>query len=563
MEHRLMLVSADPVGREADVTALLQEGWTAVGCADVEEAAARLSTFMPTVVLLVTNLDAPHAQLTLQRLYSLASLAGRVLVVAGPAEPVERVVMALGAGASAWLPWDASVRERSLQLQELVGTGPSDERFFRAVMTHGLATLERVHHLLLDARATGDLVLCRGRWRVVIPYRAGNAATEDGSPFSCSGLQPLVSSAAFDRWGVGFQPGVPTAPGHDEGRVLTPAQPTAIQPVMVRCLLVEPDATQRRHHARCLERMDMVVDTAQDGEQGLEMAFALRPDVIVSEVELPGMDGWRLLAEIRRNLRLRETPFFLTSHRTQTLELLEGAGTGANAYIPKSTRPDELGTRIREHLRRRRELVQRVMAGQERCGEVADVGPQALVRALGRSAQGVVLRVWDNELRAEVRLANGAILGVLADVRGVEKTGLEALQHVLTRDGGRFQVEPWSPGTDTVGGAHHEDVVDELCAVIEESADCSVTHLLATDAVLEFRGPLLDVYVLGRSDEERAVVEALARGAPPRELLFGEMFSPLVLDAVVEDLLCRGVATLHLRDGPPPPDGAEGLMVGA
>jgi signal transduction histidine kinase len=96
------------------------------------------------------------------------------------------------------------------------------------------------------------------------------------------------------------------------------------------------------------------VRTAHDGKQGLVIARELRPDVIVSDVAMPNMDGYQLTRALRATAETRATPILLVTARTEVTSVLEGFDAGADDYIAKPFPGRELLARVDVHVRLRR-----------------------------------------------------------------------------------------------------------------------------------------------------------------------------------------------------------------
>jgi signal transduction histidine kinase len=96
------------------------------------------------------------------------------------------------------------------------------------------------------------------------------------------------------------------------------------------------------------------VRAASDGKKGAALALELRPDVIVSDVAMPEMDGYQLCRALRGHAETRATPILLVTARTEVASVLEGFEAGANDYILKPFHGRELLARVDVHVRLRR-----------------------------------------------------------------------------------------------------------------------------------------------------------------------------------------------------------------
>ena len=97
-----------------------------------------------------------------------------------------------------------------------------------------------------------------------------------------------------------------------------------------------------------------------DGEQGLHMAREELPDVVISDVMMPGMSGLALCAALRSDATTGFIPFILVTALASTEEKLAGLAAGADDYITKPFDPIELGARVRDVVQARHRLWEHV-----------------------------------------------------------------------------------------------------------------------------------------------------------------------------------------------------------
>lgn len=102
---------------------------------------------------------------------------------------------------------------------------------------------------------------------------------------------------------------------------------------------------------RYLTREGFVVHTADDGPAALEMARQVRPDLVVLDVMLPGMDGFEVLRRLRE---WSQVYVLLLTARTEETDKVVGLSVGADDYLTKPFSPRELVARVKAILRRGR-----------------------------------------------------------------------------------------------------------------------------------------------------------------------------------------------------------------
>tara|TARA_Y100000385_G_scaffold254080_1_gene278676 strand:- start:1093 stop:1773 length:681 start_codon:yes stop_codon:yes gene_type:complete len=101
-----------------------------------------------------------------------------------------------------------------------------------------------------------------------------------------------------------------------------------------------------------LRRNEFQVELAHDGIQGLAKAKEVKPDLIVLDVMMPGLDGFRVFKELRKDKSTRTIPIIMLTARGQTEDRIQGLELGAEDYMTKPFSPKELVLRIRNLLKR-------------------------------------------------------------------------------------------------------------------------------------------------------------------------------------------------------------------
>ena len=121
---------------------------------------------------------------------------------------------------------------------------------------------------------------------------------------------------------------------------------------MTRVLVVDDDAPIRLLCRVNLEAEGMEVLEAADGADGLEKARSARPDVVLLDVMLPKLDGWRVAEALLQDPETGEIPIVFLTARAELLDQARGLEIGGVDYITKPFNPVELADVIRELLAR-------------------------------------------------------------------------------------------------------------------------------------------------------------------------------------------------------------------
>jgi CheY-like chemotaxis protein len=126
------------------------------------------------------------------------------------------------------------------------------------------------------------------------------------------------------------------------------ADPDARRPTV---LIVDYHADVREAYAELLRGNRLQPITASSGESALELAFRLRPDVLVVAMEMPGMDGFEIVRALRADDRTRETPVIGFTNAGFSQRRAEEAG--CDAFFRKTSPPEGLLTILGKVLRAR------------------------------------------------------------------------------------------------------------------------------------------------------------------------------------------------------------------
>jgi DNA-binding response OmpR family regulator len=119
-----------------------------------------------------------------------------------------------------------------------------------------------------------------------------------------------------------------------------------------RVLVIDDEAPIRLLCRVNLEAESMEVLEAADGPAGLEKARAERPDVILLDVMMPGLDGWRVAEQLLEDEQTRGIPIVFLTARAEFRDRAKGLNLGGIDYVTKPFNPLELAPLVRELLDR-------------------------------------------------------------------------------------------------------------------------------------------------------------------------------------------------------------------
>ncbi len=127
---------------------------------------------------------------------------------------------------------------------------------------------------------------------------------------------------------------------------------------MSKILIIEDEEAIAELERDYLELSGFKVELASDGEEGLKMALSNNYDLYILDVMLPGVDGFEICQQIRKE---KNTPILMVSARKEDIDKIRGLGLGADDYITKPFSPGELVARVKAHLARYDRIVESLM----------------------------------------------------------------------------------------------------------------------------------------------------------------------------------------------------------
>ncbi|WP_422742877.1 SpoIIE family protein phosphatase [Mycobacterium sp. WMMD1722] len=337
-----------------------------------------------------------------------------------------------------------------------------------------------------------------------VPFGATHLSDTDiaapGAPRTVSGVtDPYVQEAL--RW-------LPTASEPEPGDssplftpALTDAAAGATPPAHV--LVADDNADMRDYLTNLLRTAGYRVTAVTDGQQALDAVRAETPDLVVSDVMMPRVDGLELLAALRTDSRTAALPVLLLSARAGQEASIEGLSAGADDYLVKPFAAAELLARVRanvelarlrnHHARWRTALVdslQEAFFVSDESGAVVEIN-SAFTDILGYGPEGLPyqpLHPWWPDAENEPE-AHGQILEAFAGL--MNKVHGEFTFPVTHRDGHRLWVTAnFNPAHDPDTGRQvmvgtFRDVTAEHYTVQRESALAALNGQLAQADTLD------------------------------------------------------------------------------
>lgn len=185
----------------------------------------------------------------------------------------------------------------------------------------------------------------------------------------------------------------------------------------MRILIIEDEPDLLSGLARALREEGYAVDTAADGEEGLYKAENSDYDALVLDVMLPKLDGWEILAQLRRK---KKTPVLMLTARDQSRDRVRGLDGGADDYVVKPFDLPELFARLRALIRRSANRTTNVI-------EIGDVKIDTAAR-----------NVYRDEKLMELTAREYALVEFMALHRGEVVTRTRLYEHLFDENDDTF-----------------------------------------------------------------------------------------------------------------------------
>ncbi len=126
---------------------------------------------------------------------------------------------------------------------------------------------------------------------------------------------------------------------------------------MCKVLIVEDETNIRNNLREILEMSGYEVTVAENGEEALIALAGEMPDIILSDILMPVMNGYDLLRNVQANPKLRHLPFLFLSAKIELEDIRNGMNLGADDYLTKPVKYQELIKAIEMRINRRKDFI--------------------------------------------------------------------------------------------------------------------------------------------------------------------------------------------------------------
>lgn len=224
------------------------------------------------------------------------------------------------------------------------------------------------------------------------------------------------------------------------GVVDKPAEVPAAKAETAHILIVDDQKVYRDAVGSALRAIGHDVVEATNGIEALGLALRQAPDLIITDVEMPEMDGWQLVRMIRARPSFARVPIIFLTSLSSDRERLKGYQLGVDDYLSKPIAEGELRVRVERVLARMRSSSRSVAKGVMLRGDLSLVSIKSLLSFLEMERRTGILLIVNASEAATLYLKDGAVLSVDLPPAHADKKGVERLFHVCDWTEGRFEL---------------------------------------------------------------------------------------------------------------------------
>lgn len=205
-----------------------------------------------------------------------------------------------------------------------------------------------------------------------------------------------------------------------------------------RVVLAEDEALMAQMMVDMLAELPLEVSVARNGREALELAQKILPDLILLDAMMPELDGFEVAAALKANPATQDIPIIFMTARARVEDKVRGLELGAEDYLVKPVRREEMLARVRNVLRRSE--TRRVTTPPETTlmrGRLEVMGLPNIIQGLEAERRSGTLRLTSEGRRGEILFTEGRITYAMEGPR----QGEAAVYRILTWDRGDFELE--------------------------------------------------------------------------------------------------------------------------
>jgi CheY-like chemotaxis protein len=233
-----------------------------------------------------------------------------------------------------------------------------------------------------------------------------------------------------------------------------------------RILLVDPDPVAASLLEMRLANAGFSVELHREGSAAFQSAVEEPPSLVLSEIGVPGMDGFTLLLRLRKADATKHVPFLFVTEKSDRSATVRGLELGADDFLSKPVDLELLAAKAKSLVKKSRAGAPAADAPAGVSGDLSEMELLDLLQVLASSGRSVRVRLESGGV------ATGSMAmdqGRVVDARVGAETGVEAFNAIITQREGRFVVESAEPPASPTINEPLESLLLEACRLIDES----------------------------------------------------------------------------------------------
>jgi CheY-like chemotaxis protein len=461
-----------------------------------------------------------------------------VVLLLPPGSPLDPIaVREAGADEALSKPFDAETLLRTVALVTDTMAGPAG-----ASTLTGNLTVEEIADRIADEVKRGLVEAAQKGKDISIPMG-------DGTPLLAAAWSAIgrVRAHVAERSGgrvrfrEGPQRGGPafvTMSGEDAEDA---DEPLEVDVAGRRVLVVDDDPAVVWFFSGLLREHGADAVEAENGLDALEKARRRRPDLIISDILMPKLDGFGLTRALKRDPVLSDVPVILISWKEDFLQRMRQLRSGASGYLRKEAGSGQILAAVRDALRQRARLESRLRAGGDVRGRLEDLGIQTLLTTLARFRPDARLVLRDAANLYEVEIRKGELVDVTRTASdGTFARGVRVVDGLLAVSNARYTIADGEGNVRRSIDVPLETLLDKGMVELAARVDCVSGRNLSKVEKIDLDEAVVSTVLRSSPEEVERVVASLRDGEGPRALLMGGDIEPRVLEEVLVDLARQG-----------------------
>lgn len=325
-----------------------------------------------------------------------------------------------------------------------------------------------------------------------------------------------------------------------------PAPLPATRQTPARLLLVDDDEGLCRMFSTLFTKHGFQVTTAADGVEGYDKAVLGDYDVVIADLNMPRLDGWGMMRQLRDDYRTRELPVAFLSCHDDYREQLKAQNAGAQAYFTKGTRLDPLVAQVRKLMTPRENAHKHLQANEAFSVNIAAVGPQWLLRELALARATGRLDAKDGWASYQLFFTEGAVVHAAAQAGRYTAEAERAFNAFIASRAAEGRFEPGTFPSPQSLALPTDVLIERGTGTLNENERRVREGLLVSASQIDVNEELYAVYrQVGPSQWLEAARLMCEQKVPPREVIAQLDASPIDVEETLKDLIRRGVVSLR------------------